>query len=177
MFSTFAFWNFIQMILLIPMLDLKFDSIVAAFIARFKFVLFVFNSSDCKFRFFWLNLACKYNINNIDVDNTVIHYGWLIGLEDGNPFKNISNLVFILVFSCLTSIAIYIILYSWFWCKVFKVVSQNNENQNSNTLVNFKWYKIYAAFRFSFYIRVMIQILMTVVLISHPLCKQLLVLL
>ena len=48
-FSTFAFWNFIQMIMLIPMLDSGFNSNVAAFIARFKFVLLVFNSSDCKF--------------------------------------------------------------------------------------------------------------------------------
>ena len=75
------------------------------------------------------------------------------------------------MFSCLTSIAIYIILYSCFWCIVFKVTNQNNENQKNTTPTNYKWYTIYAAFKYSFYIRIMIQILMTVVLISHPLCK------
>ena len=48
LYSTFAFWNFIQMIMLIPMLDSEFESNVVAFIARFKFTLFIFNSSDCK---------------------------------------------------------------------------------------------------------------------------------
>ena len=106
-----------------------------------------------------------------------MHYGWLIGLEDGNPFRNIWHLVFILTLTIFIPISICSSLIICFTCKKLRESDINiDQNETLESPTNYKWYKIYAAFQFCFYVRVMIQILMTVVLISHPLCKQLLVL-
>ena len=121
------------------------------------------------------NLACIYNKNTIEVDNTVMHYGCLIGLEDGNPFRNIIHLIFVLTFTIFIPILICSLLVICFTCKKFEMSNDTGDQYERLDRIglpaNYKWYKIYAAFRYSFYIRVMIQILMTVVLISHPLCK------
>ena len=121
------------------------------------------------------NLACIYNKNTIEVDNTVMHYGCLIGLEDGNPFRNIIHLIFVLTFTIFIPILICSLLVICFTCKKFEMSNDTgNQYERLDRIglpANYKWYKIYSAFRYSFYIRVMIQILMTVVLISHPLCK------
>ena len=104
----------------------------------------------------------------------MIHYTCLIGLENGNPFINIFNINITLLLTCFIPILWFIFLNICFGWKLFKAGYINTDEVN-NSLINYKWYKIYAAFKFSFYIRVMIQILMTVVLISHPLCKLLII--
>ena len=109
----------------------------------------------------------------------MIHYGWLIGLEDGNPFRNIKNLSLILTLTFFIPLFVFSLHVMCFKCK-------NLRNSNDYTILNqsadkfesprnYKWYKLYSAFKISFFIRVMIQILMTVVLISHPLCKLIII--
>ena len=127
--------------------------------------------------FLWFKIACVYNHDTIQVNNTVTYYGCLIGLKDGDPFRNINDLVYTLIFTFWVPVIVFLILYSCFWWKVFKFKNQENENQDNagqeerDSSTKYKWHKIHSVFKFSFYIRVMIQILMTIVLISHPLCK------
>ena len=163
------FWNFVQMIMLIPMLDSNFDSNVAAFIARFKFVLFIFDPSHCKLIFLWLLIiACNYNINTIEVDNTVKHYGCLIGLDDNKPLNNLEHLLTNLAFVFSALILTNILMV---WCLSWKCFRMENQNKEQYSPTMYKWSKIYEALKFSIYIRVFVQVLMTIVLISHPLCK------
>ena len=152
------------------MLDSNFDSSIAAFIARFKFVLFIFDPSHCKLIFMWLLIiACNYNINTIEVDNTVKHYGWIIGLEDDKSLSNLKDLMISSIFIFLIVIFTIAFLFWCFWWDKFKI---ENHNKQDDSPKMYKWYKIYEAFRFSFYIRIFVQVLMTIVLISNPLCKH-----